>query len=468
MSTPIKRVIVVGGGISGLACARAIAESRSDNPRIEISLLESSQRFGGNVMTEREGDFVLDRGPDSWVTNKPEASELARALGLGDTFISTLPENRRVYIAHESALHPMPEGLVLGIPTRILPIARTPLFSVQAKARMALEPFVPVRHFHGDDDESIGAFVERRLGREVSERLVGPLLGGIFAGDAGSISVRAAFPQLVEAERKYGSLLRAVRSQKRANPNAAAFVSLRDGMGSFVDALVADLEKRDGVRLKRGTGVRSMARTEEGKLVLELDDGTNEVADAVVIATPVHVAAKIFRDLDQATAESIEGVMGTVSSATIFFGFEEASIGRPLDATGFIVPRTGGTELLASTWVSSKWQGRAPKGRVLIRGFLGGAGREATLEKTDDELSTLALFELRKLMPISKSPLFSRVFRFMHASPQPRVGHLARARQLREKLEAFPGVYVIGNGYDGVGIPACIKSATETARKITS
>ncbi|MGH7328188.1 MAG: protoporphyrinogen oxidase, partial [Polyangiaceae bacterium] len=290
MSTPVdqaaRRVVIVGGGISGLACARAIAETRTENPRVEVLLLESSQGFGGNIATEREGEFVLDRGPDSWVTNKPEAAELARALGLGDSFISTIAENRRVYIAHEGRLHPMPEGLVLGIPTRIMPIAKTPLFSLQAKARMALEPFVPVRNFDGDEDESIGAFVERRLGREVSERLVGPLLGGIFAGDAGAISVRAAFPQLVEAEKKYGSLLRAVRAQKRASANAAAFASLQNGMGSLVDALVSDLEKRDAVRLRRGIGVRSIARTEEGQLVIELENGEHEVADVVVVATP--------------------------------------------------------------------------------------------------------------------------------------------------------------------------------------
>lgn len=239
-------------------------------------------------------------------------------------------------------------------------------------------------------------------------------------------------------------------------------------MGSLVDALVADLEKRDSVRLKLGAAVKSVARREDGKLAIELEGGEREEADALVVATPVHAAAKILRTLDPASAESIDGLMGTVSSATIFFAFDEASIGRALDATGFIVPRTGTEELLASTWVSSKWPGRAPKGRVLVRGFLGGAGRQETLEKADDELVTLALFELRKLMPIAKSPLFSRVFRFDHASPQPRVGHLARARALREKLAAFPNVHVIGNGYDGVGIPSCIKSATETAKKITS
>lgn len=464
----VKRVVIVGGGISGLACARALAEASTADAPVEVLVLEAASRFGGNIATEREGDFVLDGGPDSWVVNKPEATDLAKTLGLERELIQTLPQNRRVYIAHEGALHPMPEGLVLGIPTRIMPIAKTPLFSVAAKARMAFEPLVPARKFEGDDDESIGGFVERRLGKEVSDRLVSPLLGGIFAGDASAISVRAAFPQLVEAERKFGSLLKAVRAQKRGSANPSAFVSLRGGVGTFVDALVADLEKRANVKLRKSTAVRKLGRRDGGGYAIELDRADVETADTVVVATPVHAAAKLVRTLDGAAGDSVEAVMGTVSSATVFFGFDERDVGRPLDATGFIVPRGDQQELLASTWVSSKWAGRAPSGKVLVRAFLGGAGREATLDKSDDELVALALFELRKLMPIAKSPIFSRVFRFVHASPQPRVGHLVRARRMREELARLPSVYVIGNGYDGVGIPSCVKAANETAKKIVS
>ncbi len=427
-------------------------------------VLESSSRFGGNISTSHEGDFVLDGGPDSWVTNKPEGTALAKALGLEGQFISTKTENRKVYIVHDGQLHPMPEGLVLGIPTRMMPIAKTPLFSALAKVRMAMEPFVATGDFSGDKDESIGSFIERRLGREVADRLVSPLLGGIFAGDASTISVRAAFPQLVEAEKKYGSLVKAVRAQRRVSASPTSFISLKGGMSTLIDALVADVTRR-GVVVKKGLPVKRVARVADGYAV-ELESGAVELAEAVVVATPVHVASMLVEALDESAARSIRGVMGTVSSATVFFGFERASVHHPLDATGFIVPRTGTEELVASTWVSSKWDGRAPDGRVLIRGFLGGAGREHTLEKSDQELSTLALFELRKLLPISKSPLFSRVFRFDKASPQPRVGHLVRARELREKLAVHNGLFVIGNGYDGVGIPSCIRAATETAKKI--
>ena len=294
----MKRVVVIGGGISGLACARAIAEeAKAKDERVEITVLESSARFGGNVSTEREGEFVLDGGPDSWVTNKPEATALAKSLGLEDQFLSTKTENRKVYIVHAGRLHPMPEGLVLGIPTRILPIAKTPLFSASAKARMAFEPFVGTGDFTGDNDESIGSFIERRLGREVADRLVGPLLGGIFAGDAGTISVRAAFPQLVEAERKYGSLLKAVRAQKRASANPTAFISLKGGMSALVDALVGDLEKRDGVTLMKNAPVKKLA-CDADEWIVELSDGTHLRAPVVVVATPVHAAAKIVGAID--------------------------------------------------------------------------------------------------------------------------------------------------------------------------
>lgn len=462
-----RRIVIIGGGVTGLTCARAlsIAAKEKDQP-LDIVVLEATSSFGGIIRTERQDDFVMDRGPDAWVTNKPEAVNLARDLGLQDEVVSTVEKNRRVYIAHHGKLHPMPEGLVLGIPTRAMPIAKTSLFSLRAKARMALEPLVPVKNFQGDEDESIGAFIERRLGHEVADRLVGPLLGGIFAGDAGAISVRAAFPQLIAAEKKYGSLVKAMRAQKRASTNPSTFESLRGGMGRLIEKLVHDLEARDDVKLKTGAAARTIARQEDGSFAVELVSGNVEKADVLVVATPVHAAAKILRTLDGGAGDAIDGVMGTVSSATVFFAFERAAVQHSLDATGFIVPRSEGEELLASTWVTSKWNDRAPSGRVLIRGFVGGAGHQDTLAKDDSEISALALLELRKLMSINGSPLFFRVFRFNDASPQLRVGHLARARALHDRISKIENVFVIGNGYDGVGIPACIKAATETASTI--
>jgi oxygen-dependent protoporphyrinogen oxidase len=259
-----------------------------------------------------------------------------------------------------------------------------------------------------------------------------------------------------------------MRAQKRTTSNPSTFESLRGGMGRLIEKLVHDLEARADVKLKTGAAARTIARLEDGSLAIELTSGNVEKADVLVVATPFHAAAKVLRTLDSGAGDVIDGIMDKVSSATAFFAFDRASVQHSLDATGFIVPRSEGEELLASTWVTSKWNDRAPSGRVLIRGFVGGAGHQDTLKKDDDEIAALALAELRKLMPISGSPLFSRVFRFNDASPQLRVGHVARARAFHERIAKIENVFVIGNGYDGVGIPACVKAATETAAKIIS
>ncbi|MEO8877257.1 MAG: protoporphyrinogen oxidase [Polyangiaceae bacterium] len=470
MSAP-RRIVIIGGGVSGLTCARALSiAAKEKNEKLELVLLEASSSFGGIIRTERQDDFVMDRGPDSWVVSKPEVRDLARSLGLQDEIVSTVEANRRVYIAQGGELHAMPEGLMLGIPTQFMPIVKTSLFSLRGKARMALEPLVPTRHFKGDDDESIGAFIERRLGRQVAERLVGPLLGGIFAGDAGTISVRAAFPQLIDAEEKYGSLVKAMRAQKHATigttKNASAFATLRGGLGRLIEKLVEDLQARSDVTLKTSAAARTITRQTDGSFVVELESGSFEKANVLIVATPARAAAKVVRSLDTRAGDAIDDVMSTVSSATVFFAFNRSAIHRSLDATGFIVPRSEGEDLLASTWVSSKWNDRAPNDRVLIRGFFGGTGHDDALQRDDDDLATRALLALRKLMPISGAPLFSRVFRFNELSPQLRVGHLVRARALREKIASIENLFLIGNGYDGVGVPTCVKAATETARSI--
>ncbi len=472
-----RRVVVVGGGVTGLACAHAIKTMAArERAPLAVVVLEGRARPGGNITTEHRGGFVLDGGPDSWLATKPQVEELARALSLSPEVMPTLETSRRVYIAWDGALHALPDGLMLGIPTEIAPMALTPLFSWDAKLRMALEPLVPPRRFlDDDDDESVAAFVGRRLGDEMNERLVGPLLGGIFAGDAASISVRAAFPQLVEAEAKYGSLVMAMRAAKRARmaaraeggegKTASVFHSLQGGLGTLIDALAQKL----GGDLRLLSPVQRVARTtddEGGRFVVELRDGELLRADDVVVAAPLRAAGRILEGVDTSIASRVAGLMGYVSSATVFFAFPRAAVEHDLDGSGFIVPRTLGRPLLAGTWVSSKWAHRAPAGHVLMRAFLGGAGREDVLALDDVRLADLALEELRRLMSIPGTPLFRRVFRFHEASPQPHVGHLGRVRRLREELATVPGLYVAASGLDGVGIPDCVKQANAIARTI--
>jgi protoporphyrinogen/coproporphyrinogen III oxidase len=322
------------------------------------------------------------------------------------------------------------------------------------------------------DDESIGDFVRRRLGREVTERLAAPLLGGIFAGDAASLSMRATFPQLVDMEQKHGSLIRAMRAAKKAQPRGAkppsAFLSLRGGMEGLVRTLGGNL---GGVRVEHGAVLRSIeslaAGDARGRYALHVEGRPTVHADDVVLAVPAWASADALRGIDGALAEQLAGIP-YLSTATVFLAFRRADVDHPLDAVGFIVPRELGHPMLAATWVSSKWDHRAPDGCVLMRGFFGGAWGEGDLARDDATLSGLALEEMRRWMPIRGEPLFTRVFRFSRASAQPLVGHIGCMREVRERLARWPGLYVGGNGYDGIGIPDCVKQGEEIARAILS
>jgi len=413
---------------------------------------------------------LSDGGPDSWLATKPHATALARQLGLGDAIVGTNEATRRYYVAWAGQLHPVPEGLVLGVPTRLAPLIRTRLFSWRGKARMALEPLVPARRFVGDDDESIADFARRRLGLEAAERLVAPLLGGISAGDANDLSLVAAFPQLVAMEREHGSLVRGMRAAGRARAassasgrEASAFLSLEGGVGALVGALCEKLGG-EGVTLRSGAEARTVTRAERGWTV-EIAGAPALSADSVLLAIPAHSAAPVLAALDDELGRGLRGLR-YASTATVFLAFRRADVADPLDGVGFVVPRALGRPILAGTWVSSKWARRAPDGHVLVRGFFGGAWGEDVLSLGDEALTRLARDELRAVMHLEAEPLWSRVFRFDRASPQMCVGHVVTMRAIRERLaHAAPGVELAGGGYDGVGISDCIRQGQDAGRR---
>jgi oxygen-dependent protoporphyrinogen oxidase len=467
---PERRIAVVGGGITGLAAAHAaVSRAREGGRSVDVVVVERSPRFGGNLVTERVDGFLLDAGPDSWVTSKPQATALARELGLEDALIGTNERTRRYYIVWGGRLHAVPEGLVLGVPTRLGPLARTRLFSWPGKMRMAIEPMVPARRLGDEDDESIADFATRRLGREAAERLVAPLLGGISSADASDTSVRAAFPQLVAMERDHGSLVRGMLAAARAKKKrsgaiweASAFVTLSGGVGQLVQALLERL-RVSGVSLRSGVCVRALAR-DGGRWLVELDSGERLGADAVLLAVPANAAATIVGPVDAELASRLASVPYT-STATVFLAYASGDVAHPLDGVGFVVPRASGRPILASTWISSKWRGRAPDGRVLLRAFFGGAAGDEVLGQSDETLAALAERELGTLLGIDARPLWSRVFRFESARPHMRVGHLAAMRAIRDRLALVtPGLLVAGDGYDGAGIPDCIRQAQEAGR----
>jgi oxygen-dependent protoporphyrinogen oxidase len=453
------RIAIVGGGISGLAVAHALRTTHAALGA-ELVVFEATARLGGNVRTIHRGDFLIDEGPDSWVAAKPEMTALARALGLGDRLIETTEENRRVYVRHRGSLVPLPEGLVLGIPTEILPLVRTPLISMRGKLRAALDLVLPVGFGRAaGEDEALGAFVERRLGREVLDGLAGPLLGGLFTGDAGDLSLLGTFPQLARLEAR-GGLIRgslAMRPKRaRGAPKPSAFTSLRGGVGEIVDALAARLG--DAIRLE--TAVQRLARTGDGAWEITHDGGAR-IVDHVVLTGPAHGAARLLRGV----ATAAEGELDAIpygSAATVFLSYGRTSIAHRLDATGYLVPRAAAGTPTASTWVSSKWEGRAPAGEVLLRVFFGGAD----VDRTDDDLVRRATEEIASTLRPSAPPRFTHVARFRRGSPQPRVGHPARLRRIAESLRATPGVHLVGSAYDGVGLSDCVRQAQAVARQI--
>ena len=475
-----RHVIIVGGGITGLTVAhRLLSATRKGEARrpVTVTLLEERAQLGGSIRTERQDGFVIDGGPDAWVVAKPQASQLCRELGLGDRLVETVERNRRVYVRRDGALHPLPEGLVLTVPTRVLPFARTPLLSWSAKARMALDLVIPRRR--GDQDESIGSFIRRRLGHEALEQLAEPLLGGIYAGDVDALSIRSTFPQLTQMEEKHGSMILGALAQRRdrgdvGGPPPSAFHSLLGGVGELVE-VIARAVQRAGGEIRTGAAVQSIvpAATSPGvsgapRFAVHVVGAPEPLlAEDVVVATPAYAAADALSDLDLDIAAALR-LVPYLSTATVLLGYRRADIAHPLDAVGLIVPRPERRRALAATFVSSKWPGRAPEDSALLRVFLGGHRDPGTVAQgqCDDAIAAIAREELAGLLGIRARPVLSRVFRFDRASVQPVLGHAERVRALRERAARHPGLHFAGAAFDGVGIPDCIRQATDVARVI--
>lgn len=467
----MKRVVVVGGGITGLALAHALEKAAEP---CDVKLVEATNHLGGNIVTLHHAAFTIDGGPDSWVATKPHATRLAREVGLGDELIGTKPDTRKVYIVWNKQLHAMPEGLVLGVPTEMKPFVETEILGLDAKLRAALDLVVPAKRWTDDDDESISAFVSRRLGPEVAERIVAPLLGGIFAGDADSLSVRAAVPQLVEAEIQHGSLIRAMRAlkEKRRAETAAGdvapttFVSLKRGVGDLVLNVAHKLRDAEVTTSCPARRIERLAEGDpRGRWAVELHDRTL-YADDVALTVPTHAAAPLVRDVDPVLASMLEEVT-YVSTATVFLAYKKYDVRHPLDAFGFLVPRAENRPILAATFVSSKWDHRAPTGQILIRVFIGGAGNEHLVDRDDQALTSIAREQLLDLLGIDRPPAFVKIFRFRGASPQPNVGHLSRMQRILARVAEHPGLHAGGNGYVGTGIPDAIKQGEEIAARIS-
>lgn len=447
MNDSVVDVVVVGGGITGLSAAYDL--QRRD---LSVRLLEAAPRPGGVIRTERLDGWIIDAGPDALLVHKPAAVALCRELGLGDRLMPTLTP-RTAYILRDGRLWPIAEGSLLGFPVSLAALARSPLFTWAGKLRMAAEVFIPRTDV---EDESIASFVERRFGREALDYLGEPLLAGIHAGDADRLSVRALFPRLVEAERQAGSVLRSIRAMRIAPSPSGAFVSLPGGVGELVDAVSAALAPGTVRGSTRVTGLRRA-----GLFTVDTETGSI-AARTVILSLPAYAAAALLRALDAPLADLCDDVP-YASTATVALGYRRDQIRHPLSGTGFVVPRVEGGPLLAGTWVTSKWPGRAPAGCALVRGFLGGGRDPHRLDQSDEGLMAAAREALSELLQIDGAPMLERLYRFPRQSPQHEVGHLARVASIERRAGQIGGLFLAGSGFRAIGIPDCVADGRQAA-----
>jgi oxygen-dependent protoporphyrinogen oxidase len=463
-----KRVVIVGGGISGLAAAERLARETSAADALDVTLLEASERLGGVIRTERHDGFLLESGPDVMLAAKPAGIELCERLGIADHVVG--PRAKGAFILDGRALHRIPEGMSGIVPTRIEPFLSTPILSPAAKLRAALELFVP--GIRGGIDESVEQFVVRRFGREMYERLVEPLLSGIYAGDGSRLSIDATFPQLRALERNHGGLIRGMLATRAhaSTPSAArrltGLVSLRDGMGELVDALERMLITVSTVHTRRSAKVQHVTRdsTDRG-FAITLAGGETIDTDGVIIATPVYAAARLLESLDGTLVSELRGIE-CASTITVNVAFRAADIPSVPAGTGYTVPRALGRPVVACTFTSKKFEGRAPDDAALFRLFLGGAGREDVVSRADDAIVDLVRTELREVLHIAADPTFVRVNRYDRVMPQYNIGHRERLERIEARLGSMPGLALAGNGYRGVGIPDCITSGRRAAKSV--
>jgi protoporphyrinogen/coproporphyrinogen III oxidase len=459
----MKRIAIIGGGISGLSAAFALEKQRRAGAPVGYVVFESAQRPGGVLVTERVDGCLVEAGPDSFLTEKPWAADLCRELGLADHLIGSNDADRKTYILTRGKLVVMPDGLMFMVPTKILPSVLSPLFSLRSKLRMAREWFHPPRKAEGD--ETVAALVERHYGAEMVDRLADPLLSGVYGGEANQLSVRAVLPRFAEMEAQHGSLGRAMlaarkKMGKASGPVRPLFSSLKDGMQQLVDALLQYLPSES---IRANAAVESL-QPEAGGWTISAGYESDHF-DAVIVATPATAAAALVRMASPELSAEL-GAIRYSSSVTVTLGYDQQVRDSLPPGFGFLVPRSEGKRMLAATFVHNKFPHRAPTDRALIRCFLGGARDEAILDATDDEIICIVRNELRQILGLAAEPLFVRVYKWRGAMAQYGVGHLERLERIERLREQLSGLRLAGNGYRGIGVPDCVRSGREAAEAL--
>jgi oxygen-dependent protoporphyrinogen oxidase len=476
------RTAIIGGGIAGLAAAYELEQARVAGAEVEYTLFEARERLGGSLSTEMVAGVVLERGPDSFISEKPAAAALCRELGLGDDLTPSNDTARKTYIVVRNRLVPLPDGLMFLVPTKLIPTALTRLFSLPTKMRMGLELLLPPRP-SGLPDETVAALVARHFGQEAVERLADPLLSGIYGGDATQLSARAVLPRMVEMEEQYGSLTRGMLAAHRkmkamvkakapaagaAKPAPRAiFTTLRGGLQQMIDALE---ERLHPAWVRRSTTVSGLKRTAAGWRIEA--NGQAEDFDAVILAAPAWAVSELLRGADAELSAELGGIPYS-SSITVNLVYDEAKLGTLPEGFGFLVPASEGRAMLACTFVHRKFLGRTPPGKAVLRAFLGGMRNEALLTESDEVLVAMVRRELEgilgaKAVPQTLAPEQTQVARWRRAMAQYAPGHLERVKRINARVAALPGLRLAGNAYDGIGIPDCIRLGRKAAKELVA
>jgi protoporphyrinogen/coproporphyrinogen III oxidase len=461
----MKRIAIIGGGIAGLSAAFYLEKARRAGADLQWALFEKSDRLGGVIQTERHDGFVIEAGPDSFLSIKPDAARLCQELGLGDQLIPSNDASRKTYILVKGSLVPIPHGLEFMVPTRIWPMATTPLFSFSTKLRMAAELFSSERRDSGD--ESVGDFVRRHFGQEMVDRVAEPLLAGVYGGNAERLSIRAVLPRFADMERQHGSLVRATlkaKAQVRSKAPAGSkpqplFTSLKNGMQQMVEALTATLPQAS---IRMGQQNLSLRPVNDDWQIESA--GISERFQAVLLAAPAPAAAGLLRQFHPALIEGLARIEYT-STAAVALAYDQAELPP---GHGFLVPRSEGRKMMACTFVHKKFSHRAPGDKKLLRCFFSSSRMPDLLTHSDEALQQFARQELKEILGLTAEPKFARTFRWDRAMAQYETGHLDRVAEMEKIIAAMPAFHIIGNSFHGIGVPDCIKSARLAVEQITS
>ena len=461
-----KKIVIIGGGISGLATAYSLEErAKREGKSVSITLLEKKNQIGGNILTERVGDFLIEGGPDCFLSEKPWAIQLCEKLGIADRLLCTNDEYRKTYIYWKGRLRELPEGIMLMIPTRFIPLLKSNLFSLAGKFRMGMELFIPKRKSGGD--ESLSEFVRRRLGQEIVERVAEPLVAGVHAENPDTMSIKSRFPRFVQMEEEYGSLIKGMLTKRRrmlnsenGKPKWTMFMTLKNGLDELPLTIVKALKMTTIITNKEVSEINKVSGYK-----IYLKNGDTIDADVVIFATPSYETGRLLRVLNSSISDQLITIP-YVSTATISLAYKKDSISHPMNGFGFLVPRVENRRIMGASWVSRKFSDRSPDDSVLIRCFIGGSRNEELVSLDDKDMLKMIKEELKDIMGISAEPILTRIYRWEKAMPQYTIGHDERVSRIEESILKYPDIFVTGSAYRGGGISECIKNAQLTAESV--